>query len=140
MPTRMDGRDITTTPEIGIRSGKGEVQYDTIVGELGLSYQIVKNLILHADYRFHTFDQDGRMNTDPFTLDPPLSNNGRVNPNTEYQLMAHTGTLQLEYIPIDNLVLERWLSISVPGYRGRIFWVCAHIGGREESKKYDAMD
>jgi hypothetical protein len=97
---------ITTAPEIGISSGNGKVEYDTYVVELGLSYQIMKSLIIHADYRFHTYDQDGRQNTDPFTLDPFLSNNGLVNPKTHYNLTAHTGTLQLEYIPMDNLVLR----------------------------------
>jgi hypothetical protein len=76
--------NITTAPEIGINSGKGEVENDTYVAELGLSYQIIKPLILHADYRFHAYDQDGSQNTDPFTLDPFLSNNGLVNPKTHY--------------------------------------------------------
>jgi len=98
--------NITTAPEIGISSGNGKVQNDTYIVELGLSYQIMKSLILHGDYRFHTYDQDGRQNTDPFTLDPFLSNNGLVNPKTHYNLTAHTGTLQLEYIPMNNLVLR----------------------------------
>ena len=91
---------ISTAPEIGIRSGNGDVQYDTFVGELGLSYLIKKDLILHADYRFHTYDQDGRTNTDPF-----LSASG-VNAYTRYNLMAHTGTLQLQYMPLNNLELR----------------------------------
>ena len=126
--------DITTAPEIGIRSGKGEVQYDTIVGELGLSYQIVKNLIVHADYRFHTLDQDGRMNTDPFTLDPSLSNNGRVNPDTEYQLMAHTGTLQLEYIPIDNLVMRGGYQFQYQDIDGEFFGYEPILAGGKNPK------
>jgi hypothetical protein len=113
--------NISTLPEIGIRSGKGEVQHDTLIGELGLSYQILKNLIVHADYRFHTYDQDGSMNTDPFTLDPFLSNNGRVNPNTEYQLKAHTGTLQLEYIPRDNLLLRGGYQFQYQDMEGEFF-------------------
>jgi hypothetical protein len=95
---------ITTAPEIGINSGRGDVENDTYVAELGLSYRIAKPLIFHVDYRFHTYDQDGNQNTDPFTTDPFLSNTGVANTKTKYKLTAHTGTFQLEWIPMDNLV------------------------------------
>ena len=91
---------INTAPEIVIRSGNGDLHYDTFVGELGLSYLIAKKLILHANYQFTTYDQDGRTNTDPL-----LSNNG-VNADTQYSLTAHTGTLQLQYMPLSNLELR----------------------------------
>jgi len=113
--------NITTAPEIGISSGNATVQNDTYVVELGLSYQIMKSLILHGDYRFHTYNQDGRQNTDPFTLDPFLSNNGLVNPKTQYDLTAHTGTLQLEYIPMDNLVLRGGYQFQYRDINGEFF-------------------
>jgi hypothetical protein len=112
---------ITTAPEIAINSGKGEVENNTYVAELGLSYQIIKPLILHADYRFHTYDQDGSQKTDPFTLDPFLSNNGLVNPKTRYNLNAHTGTLQLEYLPMDNLVLRGGYQFQYRDIDGEFF-------------------
>jgi hypothetical protein len=125
--------NITTAPEIGINSGKGEVQNDTYVAELGLSYQIVKSLILHADYRFHTYDQDSRQNTDPFSLDPFLSNNGLVNPKTHYNLTAHTGTLQLEYLPMDNLVLRGGYQFQYRNIDGEFFGYFPEFAGGQDA-------
>ncbi len=124
--------NITTAPEIGISSGNGKVQNDTYVAELGLSYQIMKSLILHGDYRFHTYDQDGRQNTDPFTLDPFLSNNGLVNPKTHYNLTAHTGTLQLEYIPMDNLVLRGGYQFQYRDIDGEFFGYYPEFAGGKD--------
>jgi len=107
--------DITTAPEVAIRSGNGDVQFDTFVGELGLSYLISQKLILHADYRFHNFDQDGRTNTDPF-----LSAGG-VNADTDYSETAHTGTLQLEYLPLNNLTLRGGYQFQSRNIDGQSF-------------------
>jgi len=121
--------NINTAPEIGISSGKGQVRYDTVVTELGLSYLIIKNLILHADYRFHNYDQDGRMNTDPYTTDPFLSSSGVANPRTKYHLAAHTGTLQLEYIPMDNLVLRGGYQFQYQDIDGEFFGYYPEFAG-----------
>jgi len=53
-----------------------------------------------GNYRFHYFDQDGETNTDPL-----LSPTGATIP-TAYNLTANTGTIQLEYIPLDNLTMR----------------------------------
>ena len=116
---------ISTIPETGIRSGSGDVQYDTFVGELGLSYLITKKLVLHADYRFHTLDQDGRTNTDPF-LSPD-----DVNANTHYSLMAHTGTLQLQYMPLDNLDLRGGYQFQYRDIDGEFFGFYPKFSGAE---------
>lgn len=103
-----DGRaDLTliteTTPESPYTSGKGKFDFNTHILELGLSHLLRKDLILHLDYRFHTFDQDG--------LSYSFSGNGvpyssQGDTNTAYNLLAHTGTLQLEYLPRENLTLR----------------------------------
>src|SRR4030042_3223846 len=80
-----EGRaDLTTTPEIGVASGKGRFDFNTHVFELGLSYLLRNDLILHADYRFHTLAQDGQTNTEPFVSTPP------ARADTELNLLAHT--------------------------------------------------
>ncbi len=91
---------INTIPAIGISPGDGDTRFNTHIAELGLSYLIRKDLILHMDYRFHTLNQDGLTNTDPF-----LSPTG-VDGSTNYNLKAHTGTLQLEYLPRENLTVR----------------------------------
>ena len=58
-----------------------------------------KSLIFHPDYRFHALDQNGHANTDLFLGAP-------ANSPSDYNLMANTGTFQLEYIPRDNLTLR----------------------------------
>ncbi|MGD0919137.1 MAG: hypothetical protein ABSB22_22065 [Thermodesulfobacteriota bacterium] len=116
---------INTFPEIGIRSGNGNVQYDTFVGELGLSYLIKKGLILHADYRFHTYDQDGQTNTDPF-----LSPSGEI-AKTHYNLVAHTGTLQLEYLPLNNLTLRGGYQFQYQDIDGEFFGFSPVFSGAE---------
>lgn len=107
--------DITTAPEVAIRSGKGDLEYDTFVGELGLSYLIMKKLILHADYRFHNFDQNGSTNTDPFLSAPG------VKADTDYSETAHTGTLQLEYLPRNNLTLRGGYQFQSRDMDGQFF-------------------
>jgi len=92
----------STGVESVFTSGKGKFDFDTHILELGLSHLLRKDLILHLDYRFHTFDQDG--------LSYPYSgtgvSSGQGDTNTVYNLLAHTGTLQLEYLPRENLTLR----------------------------------
>ena len=123
---------LNTAPEIGVSSGKSDVENDTYIVELGLSYKLVKNMILHADYRFHNFDQDGKQNTDPFTLDPFLSNNGQANPRTNYSVAAHTGTFQLEYLPLDNLVLRAGYQFQYRDIEGESYgYFPQFVGGKD---------
>jgi len=90
--------DLTTTPVFAL-PGSGETEADTYIGELGLSYLLLKDLIFHFDYRFHTIDQDGEANTDIFQGAP-------VESSSSFKQTAHTGTFQLEYIPMENLTLR----------------------------------
>ena len=91
---------LQTTPGVAVQTGSGSLSYNTYVVELGLSYLLTKTLILHGDYRFHFFDQNGETNTDPL-----LSPTG-ASVATAYNLTANTGTIQLEYLPMDNLTLR----------------------------------
>jgi len=115
-----------STALVETRPGNGAVQYDTFVGEMGLSYLITKKLILHADYRFHTFDQDGRTNTDLF-----LSPNGE-DANTSYNLMAHTGTIQLQYMPLENLDLRGGYQFQYRDIDGQFFGFFPQFSGAEK--------
>ncbi len=90
---------LTTLPITTVFPGSGKFDFNTHIFEAGLSFLIQKSLIFHADYRFHTQDQNGNADTDPFLNAP-----GRT--SSEFDLMAHTGTFQLEYIPVDNLTLR----------------------------------
>jgi hypothetical protein len=90
--------DLTTTPVFAL-PGSGETEADTWIGEFGVSYLLLKQLILHFDYRFHTIDQDGEANTDLFLGAPAES-------SSSFEETAHTGTFQLEYIPMENLTLR----------------------------------
>lgn len=89
--------DLGSIP-IAVRPGNGNFTFDTHIVELGLSHLLRKDLILHLDYRLHTFDEEGVTTTD---LQEPT----RVT-ETDYSLFAHTGTSQLEYTPLDNLTLR----------------------------------
>jgi len=117
---------INTIPEVAVRSGNGESQFDTFVGELGLSYLLTKKWILHFDYRFHTYDQDGRTNTDPF-----LSPAG-ADADTNYSLSAHTGTVQLEYLPVDNLVLRGGYQFQYRDIDGQFFGFSPEFSGAKD--------
>ena len=123
---------ITTAPEIGINSGRGDVENDTYVAELGLSYQITKPLIFHVDYRFHTYDQDGNQNTDPFTTDPFLRPPGVTSTKTKYKLNAHTGVFQLEYIPKENLVLRGGYLFQYRDMDGEFFGYIPAVTGAKD--------
>lgn len=119
-----EGRaDLASAPEIGVTSGKGKFNFHTHVIEMGLSYLVRSDLILHADYRFHRVDQDGRSNTDPFLAAPASS-------STSYNLFAHTGTFQLEYVPRENLTMKAGYRIQYRDIEGENFAPGPFDGGR----------
>jgi hypothetical protein len=92
-----DGDAKIRTPGFLTVPGQGGFGYDTHIGETGLSFLLLSNLILHLDYQFHTRDQGGGANTD-LTTSPAFDSN--------FALRAHTGTFQVEYIPLENLTLR----------------------------------
>ena len=118
--------DLKTTPEIGVLSGKGEFDLNTHVLELGLSYLLRKSLILHFDYRFHSLNQDGRADSDPLIPTPS-------NPDTDFRSLVHTGTVQLEYLPIENLALRAGYRFQYRDVNGED-WVADTFSGGEDPK------
>jgi hypothetical protein len=74
---------------------KGETNFNTHIAELGLSYLLVKKVMLHFDYQFHRLDQDGRS----------YQSDSRAE-TTTYDLSAHTGTFQIEVHPAEKLTLR----------------------------------
>jgi hypothetical protein len=121
-----EGRaDIDTAPVVEVTTGKSELNFNTHVVELGLSYLLKKEWILHFDYRFHTLDQDGRFNTDASSI-PPVPDN-----NTEYDLKAHTGTVQLEYLPRENLTMRVGYRGQYRDIEGENFVINVFDGGKE---------
>ncbi|HSB05854.1 MAG TPA: hypothetical protein VLK23_11735, partial [Thermodesulfobacteriota bacterium] len=119
-----DGKaDILTLPETVVTSGRGKFNFNTHIVEAGLSYLIRKDVIFHADYRFHMQDQDGRSNTDPFVSAP-------LDSSTDFSLMAHTGTFQLEYIPKDNLTLRAGYRVQYQDINGDNYVDNIYNGGR----------
>lgn len=110
---------LTRSLPVQVRSGDGEVLFDTHILELGLSRLLRQDLILHFDYRFHTFDQDGDTTTDLFFLPRNLV-------QTQYSLFAHTGTTQLEYLPSDKLTLRggyrlQYRQIEAENFQPNVF-------------------
>jgi hypothetical protein len=87
-----------TNPVILVNPGDAHLLFNTHVGEMGLSFLLIPKVILHLDYRFHTLSQAGRSNTD----EPPFTNNVDV----DFRQFAHTGTFQVEYLPLENLTLR----------------------------------
>jgi hypothetical protein len=51
--------DLTTTPVLAL-PGSADSTANTYIGELGLSYLILKDLIFHFDFRYHNIDQEER--------------------------------------------------------------------------------
>jgi len=120
-----EGRsELQTSPETYVLSGKGETNFNTHIAELGLSYILIKNLILHADYRFDTTDQNGRSNTDTL-LDAP------INTGTAFNLTDNTGTLQLEWIPLDSLTLRGGYRIQYEDVEGDVYDTEPFEGGED---------
>ncbi len=114
---------LTTLPEIGVNSGKGSFNYNTHIFELGLSYLLMSKLIAHFDYRFHTIDQEGHGNTDPLLAAP-------ANTPTKFDESAHTGTIQLEYLPRENLTLRAGYRFQYRTVDGNDFVVNQFDGGK----------
>jgi hypothetical protein len=120
-----EGRaDLLTSPNPFVSSGDSEFSSNTNIFELGLSYLLMPSLIAHFDYRFHTVNQEGRANTDPFVAPPP------GNRSTDFNLMAHTGTFQLEYIPKENLTLRGGVRVQYRDINGENFVVNRFDGGK----------
>jgi len=118
-----EGRSEITTNHLGVDSGRGEFNFNTHVVELGLSYLLRKNWILHFDYRFHTLDQDGRSNTDVLLSSP-------ADTPTDYNLSAHTGTFQVEYLPRENLSFRAGYRVQYRDINGENFVADPFDGGR----------
>jgi hypothetical protein len=120
-----EGRaDLLTSPNPFVSSGDSKTSSNINVFELGLSYALIPtSLIAHLDYQFHSVDQNGRANTDPFLGAP-------VNANTDYNLLAYTGTLQLEYILKENLTLRGGVRFQYRDINGDNFVVNRFDGGK----------
>ena len=116
--------DLTTVPEIGVDSGKGRFNFNTHIFELGLSYLLTEGLLFHADYRFHTLDQDGRANTDQLLSSP-------ANTGTDFNMLAHTGSFQLEYLPRENLTVRAGYRVQYRDINGENFVVSQFDGGKD---------
>jgi hypothetical protein len=114
---------LTTIPEIGVNSGKGSFNYNTHIFELGLSYLLTSKLIAHIDYRFHMIDQDGHANTDPLLASPAST-------PTKFDESAHTGTIQLEYLPRENLTLRAGYRFQYRKVEGNDFVINQFDGGK----------
>jgi hypothetical protein len=120
-----EGRaELQTNPGIFVLSGKGKTNFNTHIAELGLSYILIKNLILHADYRFDTTDQNGHSNTDTLLPAP-------ANAATDFNLTAHTSTFQLEWIPLENLTLRGGYRIQSEDVSGDVYVSNAFDGGKD---------
>ena len=104
--------------------GKGDLDFDTHVGEIGLSYLIVPKWILHLDYRFHLIDQDGKADTDLFLGAP-------ANARTEYNSTGHTGTAQIEFLPLPNLTLRGGFRVQYRKTEGENFVNDRFNGGKD---------
>jgi hypothetical protein len=115
--------DLATVPEIGVDSGRGRFNSNTHIFEFGLSYLLRKELIFHADYRFHTINQDGRANTDPLLSAP-------ANTSTDFNMWAQTGTFQLEYLPKENLTLRAGYRVQYRDIHGDNFVDNQFDGGK----------
>gem|GEM_PF-1473721 len=114
------------TIPIQLDSGDGDVLFDTHIVELGLSHLLRENLVLHFDYRFHTFAQDGSTDTDLFFLPQTVV-------TTEYSLLANTGTLQVEYAPFDNLTAKAGYRVQDRQIEAENFQANAFDGGTTSS-------
>jgi hypothetical protein len=105
-------------------SGGGSFAFNTHVIESGLSYLLRNDLLVHFDYRFHTFNQDGHADTDLFFLAQGVA-------QTDYRLVAHTGTLQFEYIPRPNVTVKAGYRVQHRQINAENFNVNFFDGGLE---------
>jgi hypothetical protein len=114
--------DLLTAPAFAVTSGDGDFNFNTHVFELGLSYLLMKPVILHLDYRFHRLDQSGRSDTDLLISAP-------ANVPTDYNLVAHTGTFQVEWLPQENLTLRGGYRVQYRDINGENLVRNAFDGG-----------
>lgn len=116
--------DLTTSPEIGALSGRGDFDLNTHIFELGLSYLLRKSLILHFDYQFHSLNQDGEANTDPLAPAAP-------NADADFSSLVNTGSFQLEYLPRNNLTLRAGYRLQWRDVEGED-WVSGTFSGGKD--------
>lgn len=90
---------------------KGDFHSNLHIAELGLSYLLSTQWIVHLDYRFYVEDKDGHSRTE---IDLP---------STDLSQVSHSATFQLEYLPRENLTLRA-------GYRFQYRDIDAHQGER----------
>ena len=117
---------IGPSPCVAVTPGRNTFNFNTHVAEGGLSYLLAKQWIVHLDYQFHYLDQDGREYTDASPT--PLGNN-----NTDFNLMTNTGTVQLEYLPRENLTLRAGYRMQYQDVNGDNFVASGFDGGRDPS-------
>ncbi len=86
--------DLLSDPVSFVDPGRNKFNFNTHIAELGVSFALRKQILLHVDYRFHIENKEGFP-----TNDPDIH-------HTELDITAHTGSFQVEYIPRDNLTLR----------------------------------
>lgn len=104
------GRAGTSGPNedfTAVRRGSGNMSSDVHIVELGTSFALLSNLILHFDYRFHLLDEDNRgflstQRTGVLTGLTTLSAAGSQLMKTQ----AHTLTPAVEFLPLPTLTLR----------------------------------
>lgn len=121
---RSDGRaDLKSVPEFPTTSsGRGTFDANTHIAEIGLSYLLRRDLIMHLDSRFHSVNQEGNSDTDPDVS------------RSDYNSMAYTGTAQLEYSPQDNLSLKGGYRFQYRHVHGENFDPNRFDGGSDPAK------
>jgi hypothetical protein len=100
-------------------SGDGEVRRNLHIVELGTSYALLSNVIMHLDYRFHLVDQNGQgvlqtRRIGALTGLTILPIDGRQVIKT----WAHTLTTEAEWLPLATLTLRlgyryQWRDVEV---------------------------
>lgn len=104
------GRAGTSGPNedfTAVRTGNGGMSSDLHIVELGTSFALLSNLILHLDYRFHLLDEDNRgglltQRTGVLTGLTTLATAGSQSIKTQ----AHTLTPTVEFLPLPTLTLR----------------------------------
>jgi hypothetical protein len=104
---------------VNVVPGRSHFDSNIHIAELGLSHLLLTNLIAHLDYRFHIDRKDGVSHTDDELT------------RTDFNLQAHTGTFQLEYLPVENLTLRAGYRLQYRGINGDNVDVNDHDGGRD---------
>jgi hypothetical protein len=117
--------DLSTTSGF-VLPGSAESTANTYIGELGVSYLILKDLIFHADFRYHNIDQDGETDTDAILGAPARS-------KSSFEQTAYTGTFQLEYIPLENLTLRGGYQIQYQDVTAEPVQYGPFTGGKKPS-------